>query len=138
MSDFQTTKSSFGRALDTRWRTGKHGEDGARPGQLDPTAFTAGTHYNLPGKPANNTIPSGTALQKLGSGLYGPLVASGVLAGYVNDDYGVELGATPATAKPTFALLIHGVINPDFLPIAAQKALVAAADTTGLFTYTTN
>lgn len=143
MTDFQVTSGVTGENQDTRWRWSSHGEDSARPGQLDPTAFTAGTHYNIGGK-TDNVIPSGVAVAKLASGLYGPYDAAAgedesdpqrTLAGYVNDNAGVSLGASPSTAKPTFALLVHGIVKASLLPIAAQRSTVVTADSTGSFTY---
>lgn len=137
MTDFSVTSRATGENQDTRWRASSHGEDSARPGQLDPTAFTAGTHYNIGGK-ADNVIPSGVAVAKLASGLYGPYDAAAgeegdprrTLAGYVNDNAGVSLGATPASAKPTFALLVHGMVKASRLPIADQRTAVIDADAT--------
>ncbi|WP_100813020.1 hypothetical protein [Microbacterium lacus] len=146
MVDFQTTTSTVGKKLDTRWRAGKHGQESARPGQLDPTAFTAGTHYNIGGA-TDNVIPSGTAVALLASGLYGAYNSTAgsagdprrKLAGFVNDDYGVELapaGASTTGAKPTFALLVHGIVKKSRLPIQAQATTLAAAEAvTGSFIY---
>jgi len=143
MTDFSVTSGVTGENQDTRWRASSHGEDSARPGQLDPTAFTSGTHYNLGGK-TDNVIPSGVAVAELASGLYGPYDAAAgttgdvrrILAGYINDNAGVSLGKTPATSKPTFALLKHGFIKASRLPIAAQRTTVTTAvATTGTFTY---
>lgn len=143
MSDFQITSRATGVKQDTRWRWSAHGESSARPGQLDMSAFTSGTHYNIPGQD-KNTIPSGVAVALLANGLYGPYDAAAgadendprrLLAGYINDNEGVVLGDSPSTAKPTFALLWHGGIKASLLPIAAQRTTVKTAKTTGLFTY---
>lgn len=141
MTDFSVTSRATGENQDTRWRASSHGEDSARPGQLDPTKFIAGTHYNIGGK-NDNVIPSGVAVVKLGSGLYGPYVPAAdpeddqpVLAGYINDNAGVSLGASPSSAKPTFALLVHGIVKASRLPIAAQREAVIGADATCSVTY---
>ena len=140
MVDFQTTSSPVGKRIDTRWRASKHGQDVARPAQLDPTTLTSGTHYPTSGSNAN-IVPSGLAVGAItASGLYGPYDADAedgheVLAGYVNDNEGVELGETPSSAKPTFALLVHGFIKASLLPIAAQRTAVKTATTTGSFIY---
>lgn len=145
MVDFQTKTERTGRPIDTRWRAQSHGENVAVPGQLDPTKFVSGTHYNLGGR-TDNVIPSGVAVYRLANGLYGPYDPAGgadanaierVLAGYINDNEGVELGASPASAKPTVAVLKHGVINPNYLPVAGQRSGVPAAKTTGSFVYVT-
>lgn len=143
MVDFQITTAASGRPIDTRWRVSKTGEGSERSAQLDPTAFTSGTHYNLGGR-TDNVIPSGVAVAKLASGLYGlydPAAGSGgdprrVLAGFVGDIEGVELGATPSASKPTFALVINAIIDPTKLPVVAQRTnLGSAASVTGRFTY---
>ncbi|MDY0829128.1 hypothetical protein SK224_08315 [Microbacterium sp. BG28] len=140
MVDFQTTTTKVGRKQDTRWRASQHANDVARPGQLNPTLFTAGTHYNLNGA-TDNVIPSGVAVgQVTATKLYGPYDATATdgrqtLAGFINDNQGVELGATPATAKPTFALLVHALIKASVLPIAAQRTAVKTATASGSFIY---
>ncbi|MDY0984586.1 hypothetical protein SOM10_11830 [Microbacterium sp. CFBP9023] len=143
MSDFQIKSRATGTKQDTRWRTSSHGEDAARPGQLDPSAFTSGTHYNIPGQD-KNVIPSGVAVAKLANGLFGPYSATAgaddtdprrTLAGFINDNEGVSLGDDPATAKPTFARLVHGIVNPSLLPIAAQRTTVKTAKTIISVTY---
>lgn len=142
MTDFSVTSRATGENQDTRWRASSHGEDSARPGQLDPTKFTAGTHYNLNGR-TDNVVPSGVAVALLASGLYAPYdAAAGTtgdpqrkLAGFINDNAGVSLGASPATAKPTFALLVHGIVKASRLPIAAQRDAVLTADATCSVTY---
>lgn len=140
MTDFSVTSRATGENQDTRWRWSSHGEDSARPGQLDPTKFTSGTHYNIGGK-TDNVVPSGVALGQItASKLYGPYDSTATdgrekLAGYLSDNAGVALGATPATSKPTCAVLVHGIIKASVLPIAAQRATVLTADATGSFTY---
>lgn len=143
MVDFQTTVSKVGRKVDTRWRAGKHGQDSARPGQLDASAFTEGTHYVTTGADAY-WIPSGTAVARLASGLYGPFSSTAgaggdvrrIHAGFVNDDEGVYIGPTPSAAKPTFARLVHGIVKKSRLPIQAQATTLAAAEgVTGSFIY---
>lgn len=140
MVDFQTTSRATGENQDTRWRWSSHGEDSARPGQLDPTKFTSGTHFNLGGK-TDNVVPSGVALGLItATKLYGPYDAAAndgreKLAGYLNDNTGVALGATPATSKPTCAVLVHGIVKPSLLPIAAQRTAVLTATATCSVTY---
>lgn len=143
MTDFQVTSRATGENQDTRWRASAHGEDSARPGQLDPTKFTSGTHYNIGGGTAN-VVPSGVAVAQLASGLYAPYDAAAgadetdpqrTLAGYISDNAGVALGDTPSSSKPTFALLVHGIIKASVLPIAAQRTTVKTATANGSFTY---
>ncbi len=131
MTDFSITSSATGRKQDTRWRTSAHGESSARPGQLDPTLVTAGFQVD-------GLAPSGLALgQVTATKLYGPYDSTAtdgreVLAGFLNDNEGV---AVTAGSKPTIAVLWHGGIKASVLPIAAQRAAVLTANTTGLFSY---
>ncbi|WP_054686466.1 hypothetical protein [Microbacterium sp. No. 7] len=143
MTDLKVKTSVVGEKVDTRWRAGKHGQDAARPGQLDSSAFTAGTHYNIGGA-TDNIIPSGVAVAILANGMYGPYdAAAGTtgdprrkLAGFINDDAGVPLGDAPATADPFFALLVHGIVKPSLLPIAGQRTTLGNAEAvTGSFIY---
>lgn len=140
MTDFSVTSGITGENQDTRWRASAHGEDAARPGQLDPTKFTSGTHFNLGGR-TDNVVPSGVALGQItATKLYGPYDSTATdgrekLAGYLNDNAGVSLGATPATSKPTCAVLKHGLIKASRLPIPAQRTSVLTATATGSFTY---
>lgn len=143
MTDFSIKSRATGVKQDTRWRASAHGEDSARPGQLDMTKFTSGTHFNIAGQD-KNTIPSGVAVALLANGLYAPYdPAAGAddsdpqrkLAGFINDNEGIVLGDSPSTAKPTFALLWHGGIKASVLPIAAQRVAVKTAPTSGLFSF---
>lgn len=140
MTDF-AIDSSTTYGTDVRWRTSKHGQAEARPGTLDVTKFIAGTHYNI-GTRRDGVIPSGVALVfNTGTKLYepwDPAVPAAKIAGYINDDAGVEtyrrVGVAQSTTS-TFALLVHGHIEAARLPVAAQRAGAAAAPTTGLFIY---
>lgn len=140
MVDFQTTSRATGETQDTRWRWSSHGENSARPGQLNPALFTSGTHYNLGGK-TDNVIPSGVALGIVtATKLYGPYDSAAAdgrqkLAGYLNDNTGCALGVNPATSKPTIAVLVHGIVKASLLPIAAQRAAVLTATASCNVTY---
>lgn len=140
MTDFSVTSGVTGENQDTRWRASSHGEDTARPGQLDPTKFTSGTHYNLGGR-TDNVVPLGVALGQItATKLYGPYDSSATdgrekLAGFLNDNAGVSLGKTPAASKPTCAVLKHGIVKPSLLPIAAQRSAVLTATATCSITY---
>lgn len=143
MVDFQTTTSAVGRPTDTRWRAGKFGEGSEKSGQLDPSTFTSGTHYNLGGR-TDNVVPSGVAVALLANGLYAPYNSTAgsagdprrTLAGFIADVQGVDLGPNPSTSKPTFALAGIAEVAPSRLPIAAQRTTLAAAEAvTGIFKY---
>jgi len=135
MTDFSVTKAVVGVPVDTRWRAGKHGQDAARPGQLDASKFTDGTHYNI-GTRDDNIIPSGVAVGQItASGKYGPYDSTAedgreTLAGFINDDGGVTV-----STNATFALLVHGIVKASMLPISGQRTAVKTADTTGSFIY---
>lgn len=142
MTDFTIDSKATG-GIDTRWRAGRLGADEGRPGQLKLSTFVDGTHYNIGN--SFNTIPSGVAVAEHADGEYVPwdptAGAEGdyrrVLAGYINDDEGIALFRREGVAKSTkstFSLLIVGIIDPSVLPIAAQRAAVAATRTSGLTT----
>ncbi len=147
MTDFQVQTGAAGVVQDTRWRISAHGEASARTGQLAPSTLTPGTHYDA----ATGVVPSGLPVTRITSGanegLYKPWSAgdpdatpdpipADSLDGFVNDNYGVQLGNPVATSKPTFAVLVHGIINPAFVPVdAGDIAALKGADSTGLFTF---
>lgn len=145
MTDFTVDSSATG-GIDTRWRASKHGQANGIPGTLDISAFVSGTHYNIPGnRYGADIIPSGVAVAKAASGLFVPFdPAAGsegdprrTFAGYINDDEGIPVkrasGAT--SAKSSFSLLKHGIIDAALLPVSAQRTQVKTATTTGNFTY---
>lgn len=141
MTDFTTDTSTTTARVDTRWRTSKFGKDHARPGTLDLSKFVDGTHYNIGGR-TDNVVPSGVAVTKnAGTGLYEPWAPSAnpettphpVLAGYINDDEGIAVYRRAGAAKSTkaaFALLVHGILDTAYLPIAGQASAVASAANT--------
>ncbi len=60
------------------------------------------------------------------------------IAGFINDDQGIDLYRRAGVAKSTtgaFALLLHGIIEVAQLPVASQAAAVKAAPSTGSFIY---
>lgn len=138
MTDFSVQKTVTGRKIDSRWRAGAHGHGTAVPGQLDPSKFTKGTHYGDDG-----ILPSGIALSKLASGLFGPWdptaadgAAQSVVDGYIDDELGVPIVVNGVTvAKPTVAVLKHSEIAVPYLPIVGQRAGIRTAKTSGLFIY---
>lgn len=94
---------------------------------------TAGTsHTAAPTGPAvGSTVTDGTAVW---TRLPDPVD----LAGYINDDEGISLYrrvGVAASTKGAFALLLHGIIEPGLLPVAAQRTTVKAAPSTGSFIY---
>lgn len=117
MSDFGIVKTPVGVNIDTRWRASAHGEDSARPAQAIAGGFPVGH------------VKSGTPVSKSGAG-YKKWASGETLAGFVNDDLGFNVAS--AQAKPTFAILVHGLVNPAFIENGTD---VAAATSTGLFTF---
>lgn len=144
MTDYQIDTSVTTPRVDTRWRTSKFGKDHARPGTLDLEKFIEGTHYNI-GSITDNVIPSGVAVTlNATSKLYEPWVAdadpeaSKPLAGYINDDQGIDLfrrGGVAKSTKSSFALLVHGILDASRLPVVAQRTTVQTAPSTGNFIY---
>src|SRR4051794_22176353 len=97
MTDFGIDTFVTTPRVDTRWRTSKFGKDHARPGTLDLTKFVEGTHYNI-GSISDNVIPSGVAVTyNATTKLYEPWATAALpedtpqLAGYINDDQGIDL-----------------------------------------------
>lgn len=114
---------------DTRWRTSAHGQDSARPIQLDASKFSgdAIATYTTP-EGSITVIKSGVGIAEVGG--YGvpwdESKADGteVLAGFINDNEGVIV-TDKATAKPGAALLKHGIVDVSKLPVAAQRTALA-------------
>lgn len=119
MSNFGIKTARTGHVVDTRWRTGRHGQETAVPGQIDPADFTGVIGLVNPG-----FIPSGVALAKDEDGKIVPFATGDTLYGFVNDDDGVQVD--PGDTYATIAVLLHGVINPNYLPVEAQRAAVKA------------
>ena len=137
--DFAITTRTVDAPHDTRWRASSHGEFVAQPGTLDLSKFISGTHYNIGGR-TDNVIPSGVAVMRdAASGLFVPFVAgdANVLAGYINDNGGVAVKRADGTnsTKAAFARLLHGFIETRYLPVAAQRGIVAAAKTNVQISY---
>ena len=114
---------------DTRWRTSKHGQDAARPIQLDASKFTgdAIATYDTP-EGSITVIKSGVALAEVG-GFGVPwdetkTDGTEVLAGFLNDNEGVIV-TDKANAKPGAALLKHGIVDVSKLPVASQRTALA-------------
>lgn len=59
-------------------------------------------------------------------------------AGFINDDSGIDLYRRQGVEKSTkaaFSLLLHGIIDAAYLPVAAQRTTVKSAANTGSFIY---
>jgi hypothetical protein len=111
---------------DQSWLGSTRGVTTARTETVDPTAFTAGTHY------PNGYLPSGTAVAKVGGYLVpydkteATTTGAGVLAGFIVTDQPVV-----GTAKFAVPLLDTGrvksakVPNSFVAPVAAAKRAAA-------------
>ena len=117
MTNFGIQAARTGHVVDTRWRTQSHGENVAVPGQVAVADFTDVIGLVNPGY-----IPSGTALAKEGDKIV-LFDGDNDLYGFVNDNDGADASAGDYT---TVAVLLHGVINPNYLPVVAQRAAVKA------------
>lgn len=115
---------------DQSWLGSTHGIANARTEVLDPTSFTAATHY------PNGYIPSGTALAKV-SGKLVPYdkteatdTGAGVLAGFLLTDQRVV-----GTATFPVPLIDHGRVRVSKLPgsFTAPAAAAKRAATTIVF-----
>ena len=136
MPDFGITTTATS-GSDLTWLASRHGTEAAQTATLSVTSLTAGTHYD-----ANGVIHSGLAVGKItASGLYGPFDATATdgrekLAGFVLTDDVLQRdlsGAFPA--RTAFPLLVHGVIRPSRLPVAAQRTISSTTPTSGSFIY---
>ena len=142
MADYNITSTSVDNPVDTRWRASSHGNNVAQPGTLDLTEFVEGVHYNI-GDREDFVIPSGVAVQKdadtgmyvpwvpgtpaegeEGDEGYKPAVEAAPVAGFINDNLGVEIKRADGTIseKAPFARWMHGVVDASFLPVAEQAA----------------
>lgn len=125
MTNFGITTTRVGNVVDTRWRAFAHGEDTARPGQIATADFAAYAGLVNPGY-----IPSGVAVTRTSAGEIKPFLGEtadpgNALYGFISDDEGV-----PAEGDyQTVAILRHGGINPNYLPVADQRPLVTAEAT---------
>ena len=116
MANYSIKGGLTGAVVDTRWRTSTHGEDAARPGQIAVSDF-----QSLIGLVNEGYIPSGVALARKDGKLV-PLGEGDTLYGFINDNEGVEV--TPGDTYATIAVLRHGGIDPNFLPVEAQRDIV--------------
>lgn len=115
MTNIAVRKLAPFQSEDRSWLAGSHGtEPGTMPTiTLDVSAFPVGDGY----------VPSGTAVSKLASGLWGPfdaLAASGehgILFGSLRNDRGDVAGAA----------LIHGFVYSSKLPGSPDVAALKAA-----------
>ena len=93
--------------------------------------------YNVGGR-KDYVVPSGLALTwDSGSKTYKPFDGTN-LDGFVNNDEGVSVrNAVGETSKQVaVAVLVHGIVDPRFLPITDQRTSVPAATAgAGVFSF---
>ena len=98
--DLQLNQDSYGSG-DQRWIGSKHGTNNAQTVTLDGAKFAT----------LDETIPSGTPIKRLDTGLYGPVeAAEDTLAGFLFTDQ-------KANGRNQVAPMVwHGLIRTRFLP----------------------
>lgn len=139
MFDFAITSTQVDNPVDTRWRASHHGQFTAQPGTLDLTKFVEGTHYNI-GSRKDFVIPSGVFVQlDAATKMYVPWDPAGTepIAGVINDNQGISVKRADGTTgtKSAFARLLHGILDAQYLPIAAQAAAAKTAETTAQISF---
>lgn len=129
--------STYTGGSDQTWLASAHGLGNGQSRTLDLSKFIAGEHYDE----QTGVIPSGVALAEVtATGLYAPFVdgatdGTGVVDSYLINDEPIY---RPDRTKPATVIVagaVHAFIHQNRLPVVAQRTTVAAATTTGLFTY---
>ncbi|GAA3750928.1 head decoration protein [Micromonospora maritima] len=129
--DITVRTETFG-VEDRSWLASAHGTTATRTITIDPSLFTAGTHF------AGGKLRSGTVLARVtATGLYGPYdntKSNGqeVAAGHLFTS--VQLRATTDQKAPA-ALMEHGFIRESRLPSGHGLDAAAKTDLAGKFTY---
>jgi hypothetical protein len=126
--------TSVSQAEKRSWLLSPHGTDpGTTPSvTLDPTKFTAGTHY------PNGYIPSGTVVTKVtATGFWGPYDGSATdgreitTSGRIGILFG-SLPVRPGSTKIGGAVVVHAFVNPAKLPFQSGTGSLTAAARTAL------
>lgn len=120
---------------DYRWLRSRHGRDNAIPVSLKRSLLTAGVHYDTLG-----VIPSGLPLGKLTGqavwGPYDPTAQDGrqYLAGFLLEPEQLQADFGGVTTEVSqVAMLVHGIVDPAFVPTA--PVLDTQTATTGSFVF---
>lgn len=120
------------------WLASDHGASAGQTRTLDISKFTSGTHYDATTK----VIPSGVALAVVtATGLYGPYDTGASdgrqlkLDSYLLTDQSLLQVDGSVSTRVGAAVTVHALIHQTLLPVTAQRTIVAAAATTGLFSY---
>jgi hypothetical protein len=110
MTNITVRKNPTYGAENRRWLRGAHGTDYTPTVTLDVSAFTA----------VDGSVPSGTAISKLASGLWGPFDAAAA-----SGEHGLLFGTLPVDKGDIGgARVIHAVVEYASLP-AGKPALSA-------------
>lgn len=118
--DIQPTTTEETVTANRRWLLSLHGSSTNKTITLDLATLTADTHYAPATGKLPNRVPSGLPLGKVtASGLYGlydsaAVDGRAVFAGLLVTDTAFNTGTTKVGA----ALIVHGDVDPDLLPIA--------------------
>jgi hypothetical protein len=139
--DLNTTVSSTG-GRDLTWLASDHGISNGQPRTLDVSKFVSGTHYDATTK----VLFSGIGLAKItASGLYGPYDTTAndgrqtALDGFTLFEEPLLLPNGSLSTAVAVAVVLHAIIKPANLPIAAQRvggaSDVSAATTAGKYIF---
>lgn len=118
--DLQPTTTSTTSTANRRWLLSLHGSDTNKTITLDTATLTAATHYTAATGTLPNIVTSGLPLGKItASGLYGVYDSAAVdgravFAGLLATD--TAFGE--ADAKVGAAMIVHGDVDPELLPVA--------------------
>ncbi len=120
-------------AEDRSWLGSAHGTTATRSITLDPTLFTANTHY------PNGFIPSGVALGEVSAtpGVYGPYdnaASDGrqTLVGFLFNSTPIRSGQTAKVGAPLFE---HGFVRVSRLPAGNGRDSAGRTDVAGKITF---
>ena len=131
MNDFQPTTYTDTVTADRPWLASLVGVQDTNTITLDLAKFTANTHYVTSANPAlqgRNVMKSGIPLGKVtSSGLYAPFKSDATdgtqnLAGFLVS----QISFNPTSAKAAGALLWHGEVFADKVPVTFDPATVTA------------
>lgn len=125
MGSFATvTVPSGNLPQDTRWLASSHALDSARPGQVDFADFTGKT-VDVAGY---RVIPSGTPVA-FNNGKVVPATNT-LFSGFIADVHGVAVPLVQAAGGGKVvagcAVVVHGIVNVDYLPTGAKTVVEAA------------
>jgi hypothetical protein len=119
------------------WLGSSHGAGDGRTRTIDVSKLVSGTHYDA----VTKVVPSGIALGKItATGLYAPWTSGAtdgtqILDSFLLDSHSLLRQDGSLSTVIGVAALVHAIIRPSLLPVAAQRTITSATATTGLFSY---